>query len=208
MLFRSYKGYTEALRPLLTGIVAKSYGGELSTEIELLTTVLAFCPELEPAFVNSGRIDDPSLCRKGSIMSAIEDLSQNFTLSILSSPPLVGTTSVTAQVSVPVNKYTYNSHNLFIAYGLGILVALAGVCIGGLSYVNNGYSASTSFSSILLTTRNSDLDGLVEGCGLPKQPLREEVARTKVRYGLLDGGRAAFGLAETVREFKRERKCV
>ena len=207
----AYKGYSDALRLLLSGIIGMSFKGEALNEIELVTSALTFCPELVPAFENTGRVEEPWLCRNGSVMAAVEDLARNFTLSLLSSPALSSNTTVNATVFSSENRYTYNWRNLIMAYGLGVLLSLAGVCVGTASYWRNGFSGSTSFSRILLTTRNGELDGLGEGRCLPSLPLGRELGGVRLRYGLLKRGggeHAAFGLAESVEELKKGDKCV
>lgn len=228
---RAYKGYSEAFMELLTGSISPAEGiyrdysksGESSSYTEsscnkgpkeLLSTTLAYCPEFDPLYNGTGRRENPTMCRNGTLLKAIEDLSLNVTLSLLSSPDLSGNTTATVKFFTAVNRYSYNRQNLALAYGVGIFVALVGISIGAYSYFTNGYSASMSFSSIIFTTRNPDLDKISEGRCLPALPLGPELGKIKLRYGMLRSEdrvgheHAAFGFSSTIRELKKGTKCV
>ena len=91
--------------------------------------------------------------------------------------------NVTAAITshFPQNYYTYNAMDLFLAYGIAIAVVAICVVVGLRAYIINGYSASASFSTILLTTRNDDLDKIAQGHWLGSQPLAEELQGLKLR---------------------------
>ena len=212
----AFKAYSDALRLLLSGVIGQNFKSEVSMESEFTITSLAYCPEIVDYFTasKSGRVEEPYLCRGGSMLLALEDLAQNFTLSMLSSPSFTTNTTANAVISTSSNRYLYNWANLMMAYGIGITVAFSGVIIGIFSFITNGYSASTSFSRIMLTTRNPDLDHLSEGRCLPTLPLGKELGTVKLRYGLLKTGaggdhkHAAFGYAEEITELKKGDKCM
>lgn len=215
----AYSGYSAAIRSILAvQIGISAMGTNNNPEAFLLKTSLASCPELMATLGDASDYIDTSqayMCRNASIARAIEDLSHNFTLSLMSSELLAGNTTVGVSVFTPTNKYVYNWRNLVAAYGAGVVVALVGVCVGAFSYYANGYSASMSFSSILVTTRNADLDRLVEGRCLPAQPLGKGLGKTELRYGLLrSDGRgegykhAAFGFRETINDLKKGMPCA
>lgn len=215
----AYSGYSAAIRSILAvQIGISAMGTNNNPEAFLLKTSLASCPELMATLGDASDYIDTSqayMCRNASIARAIEDLSHNFTLSLMSSELLAGNTTVGVSVFTPTNKYVYNWRNLVAAYGAGVVVALVGVCVGAFSYYANGYSASMSFSSILVTTRNADLDRMVEGRCLPAQPLGKGLGKTKLRYGLLrSDGRgegykhAAVGFRETINDLKKGMPCA
>ena len=61
----------------------------------------------------------------------------------------------------PQNAYSYEPRNLFIAYGIGILFSLIVVIFGLLCIKAASASYTNSFSTILRTTRNPELDAVV-----------------------------------------------
>ncbi|KAF4633144.1 hypothetical protein G7Y89_g4978 [Cudoniella acicularis] len=75
------------------------------------------------------------------------------------------------------------------------------VLVGLRAYQINGVSCDASFSGIISTTENPTLDALTKGHSLGAQPLRKEIAKTKLMIGVLEGGdnlddasRLGFGL--------------
>ncbi|EON69439.1 hypothetical protein W97_08699 [Coniosporium apollinis CBS 100218] len=187
-------------------------------------TGLIFCPELGEHIVQIN-IDDPSsmpqtltatmprwMCRAGSLARAVEELSRNITYSLFTVPDVVEERPIHANIRSARNEYSYRSRYLLLSYGIGILFTISGIAIGGFAYHSNGYSASTSFSTILLTTRkNPNLDELSEGQCLGKQPLAEEIGRIKLRFGVLSPagssgveiGHAGFGLMGDTRRLRK-----
>lgn len=216
---RAYKGYSELFRTFIIGgaetIPIGRGGWSQNNEHELLSSNLKYCPEFNRVFNLTGRVEKPGLCTNHNLMGAIESLSYNVTLSLLTSGEFSGKIIVDAKNLTYVNQYFYHPYYLFIAYGVAILVALLGIIIGGFSYITNGYSASMSFSSIVFTTRNHALDHISEGRCLPALPLGKELGKTKLRYGLLrsdgtGGGHdhAAFGFADTITELRKGTRCM
>lgn len=187
---------------------------------DIVTSALAACPEMKQDSSScSGAVDiwfDSPLCRAGSIPGAIEDLSRNLTLSILSSALLANETAAEVTVHASAALYSYNWRNLLLAYAIAICATAVCAVVGLDALLANGYSAETTFSSILLTTRNADLDGLARGHCLGERPLAKDVGGRRLRYGILrsqahdaavKGSHACFGFADDVRELKRGEPC-
>lgn len=137
-----------------------STGSLMGDDSGIVKSALAACPEMKHTSWKQDPWFDSALCRAGSIPGAIEDLSRNLTLSILSSAMLANETAAEVTVHNPATFYSYNWRNLVLAYAIAICVTAACLAVGLYSLVENGYSAGTSFSTILLTTRNADLDEL------------------------------------------------
>jgi hypothetical protein len=105
-------------------------------------------------------------------------------------------------VSTPQNEYVYNPHNLWLAYGIGIAVTMSVVLVGFACIWTSGASFGSSFSAILRTTRNPDLDAIVP----PHEthgtfPISNSLGRTKlvVRRQVRDLGeepRTAFAVVD------------
>ncbi|KAI6263723.1 hypothetical protein MCOR27_002085 [Pyricularia oryzae] len=165
----------------------------------ILLTSVAACDEFPSISSDALLVNqtEPWMCPSGSVARAVEDLWHNVTLSTLSSRVFGRKrTSVQAEVEMTRNFYSYEAVLLWQAYSVAIVAALVCVVVGMHSYVANGYSASNSFSTILLATRNPDLDCLLSG---------KDAARARLRYGVVaksaDGeglDHAAFGLVQTV----------
>lgn len=60
-----------------------------------------------------------------------------------------------------LNEYSYNPRNLYAAYGTGIFATFAVVIVGLACIGASSTSYRSSFSTILRTTRNEELDMLV-----------------------------------------------
>ncbi|POS75951.1 hypothetical protein DHEL01_v205650 [Diaporthe helianthi] len=192
-------------------------GSLMGDDSGVVKSALAACRDMKGSWEQDLWFNS-TLCRAGTIPAAIEDLSRNLTLSILTSALLANETAAQVTVHDPATFYSYNWRNLVLAYAVAIAVTAACLAVGLHSLLENGYSAGTSFSSILLTTRNADLDELARGHCLGESPLADEVCDRRLRYGLLDlqadsvhanlpHEHAAFGFAEGVRELKTGKPC-
>jgi hypothetical protein len=84
--------------------------------------------------------------------------------------------------------YDYQSTELFIAYGLSILVATVCLILGLISIHRNSGSFSNDFSTVLRTTRHPSLREVVDtaqSSGLA--PLGKELADVKIMMVGSDG---------------------
>jgi hypothetical protein len=127
-----------------------------------------------------------------TLAAVIESLFQNITLGLLSSPAY--TTNASASPVVPVsvirqmNTYSYNPHDLFLAYGLAIFAALIAVACGSVAVWRSGRSYGSDLSTVLRETRDRRLDRVfrVEDEGSSgADPLSKEVGEV---IGVCDGG--------------------
>lgn len=187
----------------------------------LVRTGLAACPEIRYGDSGMaayfGALFAGWMCRAGSVPAAIEDLSHNLTLSVLSSALLANATAAPVRARRAATFYAYNWRALALAYALALAAAAACAAVGLRALRANGYGAGASFSSILLTTRNAELDGLARGHCLGESPLADDIRGAVLRYGVLRGGdscggstttsHAAFGLRDSVRPIKKGESC-
>ncbi|KXG45554.1 uncharacterized protein PGRI_033210 [Penicillium griseofulvum] len=166
-------------------------------------TGLFACPDVwNSTDYNLLRLATPesALCRNKTLARAIEDLSHNFTYSLLS---LNGAnSSLPVTISSPQNFYSYDSKNLLAAYMTALGVTVACVIVGLFALRENGVAQSTSFSSMLMTTRNPELDHLTKGHCLGSDVVPDAIGDIKLRFGEVEGSEqykhAAFGTEETV----------
>ncbi|KAF2138914.1 uncharacterized protein K452DRAFT_275818 [Aplosporella prunicola CBS 121167] len=218
---RAYLSMFQAISTLLFGEVGITQGlsssGMLGADLPIVGTGLMACPEIladwkyDDKGTTLDQIVSPWMCRKNSVPAAVEDLFQNFTLSLLSSQFLNGNTSTDIYVSFPRNFWSYNPLDLLISYVVGVVVALVAIIVGFWALFLNGYSAGSSFSTILLTTRNPNLDDIAAGQCLGSQPLDRNFQKMKLQFGIVgrkDGvDHAAFGIRGTVNKLRKGQEC-
>lgn len=87
------------------------------------------------------------------------------------------------------NNFRYQLTSLWIGYAFSIAVAAASIMVGGFSLIANGITSDTTFSKILVTTRNRTIDRLVEeyeGVCLGGDPFPKELENTQLRFGVID----------------------
>lgn len=211
-----YQALFEALVNALTAQLGwGSTGSLIGQDSAVLTSGLPACPEVVAQLGNFAMLFSGWMCRAGSVPAAIEDFSHNVTLSLLSSEFLANETAADVTTRRPVTFYTYNWRNLALAYAISVFAALVCAAVGVQALMLNGYSATASFSTILLTTRNEELDHVARGHCLGESPMDKSLGRTMLRYGILNSQasdrskvpHAAFGLSGDVRELRRGEPC-
>ncbi|RDW86627.1 uncharacterized protein DSM5745_03269 [Aspergillus mulundensis] len=207
LLHRQLKtGATGSLRQEVTG------HRSAQSSISITQTGLFSCPDLwnsstyEDAQVTKTR--DATRCRNKTLARAIEDLSHNFTYSLLSLNS--ANTSVNVTSSFPQNYFSYNQRNLLAAYIVSVGVTVGCVVVGFLAMHRNGISQNTSFSTVLLTTRNPELDGLAVGNCLGSDKMGVDVGKVRLRFGEIEGAgeyrHAAFGTKASVTPISKGRE--
>lgn len=122
-------------------------------------------------------------------------------------------TEVAVTLYVTKNIYAYNAKHLLVSYGVTAFFAVIAILIGLHSLHANGVQHSTSFSSILFTTRNPELDTIAAGQSLGTKSLPKEIRRRRLIFGTIDGGgekdtpgdvrHVAFGLDGAVDQLRR-----
>ncbi|KAI0106861.1 hypothetical protein F4814DRAFT_429247 [Daldinia grandis] len=206
----------------LIGQVRINVGGELifqsdglgntiveAGETPFFQSGLRDCPEIwnstsyQSASSGSLTFQSFNRCPGGTLATAIESLSRNFTYSLLTYSNWQNfTTEVPITVSIAKNFFYYNSVTLLATYSAAVVVTLLCICVGFVALLSNGYTSSTAFSAVLLTTRNPDLDKLSTDDTLGAKPLPGFIRDTKLRFGILrtEGSepQAGFGLDGTV----------
>lgn len=77
--------------------------------------------------------------------------------------------------------YQYNSNKLILSYSIGILITAIAVCFGLHSFRNNGTSHNTSFSAVIASTRNPDLDVISDS-------KNKQLLSLKLKFGAIGEG--------------------
>ncbi|KAL2837254.1 hypothetical protein BJY01DRAFT_46869 [Aspergillus pseudoustus] len=192
------------LRTGMLGSFSQMLPDESRPSISITQTGLFSCPDVwnSPVYqmAQMTTIGDITLCRNRTLARAIEDLSHNFTYSVLSLHSASTTVNVTS--SFPQNFYSYNQRNLLAAYITSVGVTASCITVGLVAMHRNGVSQDTSFSTVLLTTRNPELDNLAIGQCLGSDKISDEVRNIQLRFGQIEGDReyrhAAFGTKASV----------
>jgi hypothetical protein len=99
-----------------------------------------------------------------------------------------------------------------------VVTAIIIMIAGFYALWSNGISHSSSFSGIICTTRNKDLDDWAKGHYLGSEPLDKSIAKQKLQYGLLafdgdkegmgDARHAAFGFPGNVVRLRKGDTCI
>lgn len=215
---RAYLSMHQALGELLQGTVRVMNGASSSGlsggDTPFVKTGLLACPEIIDSWksvVAAGSRSSipplnettaPWMCRRSSLLEAIEDLSHNFTLSMLSSASFSTLRPVDVRFSFPLNYYAYHPRTLVIAYLAGLGVTLACCLVGAWACRKNESSGNASFSTILHATRNPQLDHLAKADALERDAGKSPWRTVKLQYGVIDqpgeARRAAFGTPDSL----------
>ncbi|KAL4741783.1 hypothetical protein BDV11DRAFT_212670 [Aspergillus similis] len=157
------------------------------TRLSITQTSLLACLEIN---------DSSTSCQKRMLARVIKDLLHNFTYSLLSLNAANATVNVMDLTSR--NFYLYSKAYLILAYTTTLGVTVACMIVGFFALRQNSISQSTSFLSVLITTRNPELDRLAVGHCLGAEPLKKEIRKVQLQYGEIKGPdqryqHAAFG---------------
>ncbi|PHH75450.1 hypothetical protein CDD82_4449 [Ophiocordyceps australis] len=208
---------------LLGNITLTSHGLFRIESTSVMRSGLAGCAEMKNGIdlsedllaTNDITNYNPGLCRNQTMARAIEDLSRNFTYSLMAPTHNLSHyyTTVPVTVSPSRNFFAYDRFTLLATYLASLFVILVWMGIGAMALWRNGITSSASFSTILCTTRNHDLDLLAQGHSLGSDPLPDDIAAVKLKFGCLqaESGKpihAGFGLQGTVTTLKKGDKMV
>ncbi|KAI9774363.1 MAG: hypothetical protein M1840_004257 [Geoglossum simile] len=186
----NYRAFMDAFTNVILGVVShKADPLNYTIGSSVLQTELSYGPDLHQVFGNR-KLSRPNLTLK----AGIEELWQNYTLSLFSSDiaadlnPSIAKTPV--EVRLTRNIFVYDHWNLLLAYGIAVFFAVFSVCFGIHARLNNQIDHSTSFSAILRTTRNPRLDSLVrashrEGQCLGRKKLVDSLGKSKLKFGVV-----------------------
>lgn len=187
----SYQAIMDAFGRVLVGSVHNGDTNDQSTFVvstSILSTALPSTSELaflskdtgwsnagDGIFQNSSVVADSLYSSTGSttpvrpLKESLEELFQNITISMFSSPALQPSESspfAPPPVNVTFHDYTptyvYAVKTLWLAYGIAIFVALIGVVVGICCIMSNGASFSNEFSTILRTSRAASVNVNIE----------------------------------------------
>ncbi|CAG7558758.1 unnamed protein product [Fusarium equiseti] len=180
-------------------------------------TVLIDSPDMHMPYYDE---KPKSMIGNLSMPDALEQLFENVTISLLSNSEFLQNDTNISRGPVTrfsaQNAFSYEPRNLFIAYGIGILFSLIVVIFGLLCIISASASYTSSFSTILRTTRNPELDAVVPSAETSgAEPLSKHLSNVRLvlrRQGNgLEGGddQSTFFAVDTkpddVKEAREER---
>ncbi|KAF5253985.1 hypothetical protein FANTH_1167 [Fusarium anthophilum] len=171
----AYIALMDSLGKLLLGNLGISHYGVMQpTQTQIMSSVLMDAKEMQVLGGVNAATDRPeapdSVIGNISMANALEQL-QNDTAASRGN-----ITYLTTQIA-----FSYEPRNLFIAYGLGLLASAVIVIIGLLCIKSASASYAATFSTILRTTRNPDIDTIVptaETSGA--EPLSKQLGDTRL----------------------------
>ncbi|KAF5572748.1 hypothetical protein FPANT_12852 [Fusarium pseudoanthophilum] len=185
----AYIALMDSLGKLLLGNLGISHYGVMQpVQTQIMSSVLMDAKEMQVLAGVNAATDRPqapdSVIGNISMADALEQL-QNDTVASHGN-----ITYLTTQIA-----FSYEPRNLFIAYGLGLLASLVIVIIGLLCIKSASASYATTFSTILRTTRNPDIDTIVPAAETSgAEPLSKQLGDT--RLVLRRQGRRLEGMGE------------
>ncbi|TVY32893.1 hypothetical protein LSUB1_G007637 [Lachnellula subtilissima] len=194
-------------RILLTGLVA-------CQDFNANTWINHSIERYEGDIMNNLLPKQPSLCRNHTLERAIEDLAANITISMMTSSALTSISKITTTIyHFPTrNLYHYNSLYLLLSYGLAFLFTALSIGLGLYTFHTNGVIHASTFSSIITTTRNGELDEISKGSSLGNLTLDKELKMLRLRFGAIDTDgkfeRAGFGVGDKVGALKKGGRYV
>ncbi|KAH6990545.1 hypothetical protein BKA56DRAFT_210142 [Ilyonectria sp. MPI-CAGE-AT-0026] len=195
----------QVLSNLLVGTLTYSqYGFITATNTHITSTILMQTLEMKRLAQSTIGLDgepteEQSLANM-TMSKALEQVVTNTTLSLFSNSFFLQneTTASIGEVKVRTsqNEYVYKPRNLAIAYGISASLTFSVVVIGFVCIWVSSLSFGSSFSTILRTTRNPELDTLLENDeNRGAEPLPRGIARSKLGFqhltcdeGLKTGG--------------------
>ncbi|KAG5751776.1 hypothetical protein H9Q69_006083 [Fusarium xylarioides] len=170
----AYIALMDSLGKLLLGNLGISHYGVMQpTQTQIMSSILMDAKEMQVLAGVNAATDRPevpdSVIGNISMANALEQ--QNDTAASHGN-----ITYLTTQIA-----FSYEPRNLFIAYGLGLLASLVIVIIGLLCIKSASASYATTFSTILRTTRNPDIDTIVPAAETSgAEPLSKQLGDTRL----------------------------
>ncbi|OMP89059.1 hypothetical protein BK809_0005780 [Diplodia seriata] len=123
----------------------------------------------------------------------IEDLARNVSLNLMTREFFSKRVPWNVTRADRITVYTYDPHNLLLAYGIAAVSTFLIICAGFFAFLCNGASYSSAVSTFICTAQNADIKDVIRDQTSGAQPLPPEIANTKLRFGLVkhrepDGG--------------------
>lgn len=167
-------------------------------EVLVDQTTIAMVPTLISQYNGSSQYGQAELAIPHlEIGPLIEELSHNMSISLLSEPRLQITHTANASCATSATKavWKYSPLPLIVAYSSGIGIALLCLAIGAHAMLCSGCARDRTFSSIVRTTRSSDLSVISSCKDDGALPLPKEAATVRLRLLSEAGGRVEFRLS-------------
>ncbi|KAF4626926.1 hypothetical protein G7Y89_g11231 [Cudoniella acicularis] len=230
MRLLSYQGIMAAFNQLVLGTI-QHQDTSIGTNTTIMKTTLAQTEEL--AFIRDWNPSDsqyadlqttlsssagwayPGLANsklpdtRGDLKLTLEQLFQNFTISLLTEPyfqpnyssPFAPPQLTNVSLGTYQNLYNYDRATLWIAYGLSILFTTLAVIIGMIALILNGASYSNNFSTIIRVSRTTELNVEVTDQDVfGRDPLPSYLKHARLNMGVKTANTNAYEMVETLAE--------
>lgn len=186
-------------RQFLSGNITYHSDGSFVDVGEILQSNLIGSTEPEPIFDDLG--------------AALERRFDDLFLSMISDTQLHSqiNASISCSVTESVLVWNYEPFWLALSYILAVSLTSIAITIGGYCFYKNGYPVNISFSSIIATTRSTDLDSIIEGHLRGRWPMSKDILDSRLMFGEVGSptqGRShvAFAFPEHVRQMEAWRE--
>jgi len=186
------------------GLIARSF---INGTVSLNPNEPDIMPLVNTKVIQTNLLDEENnYLPHDNLMERLQNLFADMILSILSNPRFASVVwaarsheqsglglggeglGYPCQRSRIANVYLYRKLDLWVVYGLAIVVALTAVVVGLLAIrENGGASKDTHFSSIVAATRGPALDKLAWDDGTPAAGLPLESKKARLGYGRMGG---------------------
>ena len=127
-----------------------------------------------------------------AVQRGLEQLFQNFTLSLLSDSGLVKNASQADNLPVQVTSYpityVYDAEALLLAYGIAFVCSVACCAVGLYAFFVNHASYQNLFSTFVRATNDAELRSLISSNDDGADPLPKSLSRAEI--SMMDGSRA------------------
>ncbi|EKJ72312.1 hypothetical protein FPSE_07541 [Fusarium pseudograminearum CS3096] len=187
----AYASLMDAMGQLLLGSLSKVLTSSSTVSIQTWIRSSSLMDTKEMYGLEKG--GSGSMIGNISMSDALEDLFANLTISLFSHSQFLQAKSAASRIlvnhSTTQNEFSYEPRNLLAAYGVGLLLAWLIVIVGLLCIKSASASYRSSFSTILRTTRNPDIDNIIpitESTGA--EPLSKHLSNVRLVLQRQEGG--------------------
>ncbi|KEF60772.1 uncharacterized protein A1O9_02334 [Exophiala aquamarina CBS 119918] len=177
-IFRMSKSTSVAESTIIAG------ADEFSQLLQYRAGWIGEAKNISSAFIGDSNVTNTRSPQNKTFAELFEELSVNVSLSLMSTPALCRTVSVTGEVRKLSTIYRYQPMNLLISYGVAIACSLASVIVGFVAFRQNRESYDTKVSTIGAMMQNPELARLLRRSADDVSRTREDKDIQSIRLKL------------------------